>query len=217
MRASLAVWAICRPHPALVPLPCLCQPVEMEDDQGRDRHVQYLPEDADLRILLLQWYRRARQAQLAHGDAANRYGVRARRLGIPVVVLSALVGTSVFATLTQQVAPWLRIITGLLSITAAVLAALQTFFRSSDLSSEHRIASRDFGALRRHIGQLGAVGGKSREVLLETLDEIRKRYDEASGASPNIPEELLARRRAGTNEYFPPEFSLWPEGERLRE
>src|ERR1700733_3260781 len=172
-----------RPHPALVPLPCLCQPVEMEDDQGRDGHVQYLPEDADLRILLLQWYRRARQAQLAHGDAANRYGVRARGLGIPVGVLTPLVGTRVFAALTQQVAPWLRIITGLLSITAAVLAALQTFFRSSDLSSEHRIESRDFGALRSHIGQLGAVGGKSREVLLETLDEIRKRYDEASGVS----------------------------------
>jgi hypothetical protein len=188
----------------------------MENHHDEDRRqLQYSPADADIRLLLLQWYRRARQSQLAHADAADRYGARARQFGIPVVVLSALVGTSVFATLSQEITPWLRIVTGLVSITAAVLATLQTFLRSGDLSSEHRVASRAFGASRRHIGQLGAVSTNSREVILKSLDEIRKRYDEVAAASPNIPHELLERRRTDADEYFPTEFSYWPEAEKL--
>lgn len=152
---------------------------------------------------------RARRAQIGHADAATAYAARAKWLGIPVVVLSALVGTSVFATLTKQAPLWLQILTGMVSVTAAVLAAVQTFLRSGDVAGEHRAASRDFGALRRHIAQVGAVGCTPREDLMHSIDDIRRRYDEVSAASPNIPRSIWAQREA-TSAYFPAEFGLWP-------
>ena len=174
----------------------------------------YPPEDSDLRLLLLQWYRRVRQAQLAHADAATMFTVRSRWLGIPAVALSALVGTSVFATLTEPADPWLQILTGMVSVAAAVLAALQTFLRSADVAAEHRTASRSFGALRRHIGQVGAVGNTSRGDLVKAVENIRQRYDEASAATPNIPSKIFDHHKLEARNYLPPEFHLWPEFER---
>jgi hypothetical protein len=130
------------------------------------------------------------------------------------VALSALVGTSVFATLTEPAETWLQILTGMVSVAAAVLAALQTFLRSADTAAEHRTASRSFGALRRHIGQVGAVGRVPRGNLVAAVDDIRKRYDEVSAATPNIPSRILNRHRLDANKYLPPEFGLWPEAER---
>jgi len=175
----------------------------------------YPPEDSDLRLLLLQWYRRVRQAQLAHADAATSFAARSRWLGIPAVALSALVGTSVFATLTEPAEPWLQILTGMVSVAAAVLAALQTFLRSAEVAAEHRMASRNFGALRRHIGQVGAVGGTPRGDLVEAIECIRTRYDEVSAATPNVPSKIFDLHKLDARNYPPPEFALWPEAERL--
>lgn len=174
----------------------------------------YRADDADLRLLLLAWYRRARLAQLAHADAAHAQAARARWLGIPVVVLSALVGTSVFATLTDSGPLWLQILTGMVSVTAAVLAALQTFLRADDVAGEHRAASRAFGALRREIGSVGALGGTPRSELLASVGAIRTRYDETSAAAPDIPRSIYDRRQNTQDGYFRREFSLWPEAER---
>lgn len=171
----------------------------------------YAEGDADLRLLLLQWYRRVRRAQLAQGDAASHYSKQSRWLGVPTVVLTALVSTSVFATLTKPADLWLQILTGMVSVAASVLAALQTFLRSSDEAGIHQAASREYGALRREIAQVGAVGGKPRDELETAIDRIRERYDEISTASPNVPQATFGKYETSTRNYFPPEFSMWPE------
>jgi hypothetical protein len=175
---------------------------------------RYPPEDSDCRLLLLQWYRRVRQAQLAHAEAATVFGARSRWLGIPAVALSALVGTSVFVSLSEPAEPWLQILTGMVSVAAAVLAALQTFLRSSDVAAEHRMASRSFGALRRYIGQMGAIGHTARGDLVKAVEDIRQRYDEISAATPNVPPKIFDRYQLDARKYQPPEFDLWPEAER---
>jgi hypothetical protein len=49
--------------------------------------------------LLRDWFRRLRESQFAHYESGKSYEHYNYRLGIPVVVLSTIVGTSVFASL----------------------------------------------------------------------------------------------------------------------
>ena len=47
--------------------------------------------------LLRTWARRARESQIAHYKSANRHRTKDRWLGVPAIILSTIVGTSVFA------------------------------------------------------------------------------------------------------------------------
>ena len=76
---------------------------------------------------LPDWYERVVATQKGHYYAADHYGRLNYWLGIPVMVLTTIVGTSVFASLQEKPEPWLLILIGFASVLAAVLASLQTF------------------------------------------------------------------------------------------
>jgi hypothetical protein len=82
--------------------------------------------------VLEDWYQRVAVTQRAHYYSAEHFGARKYWLGIPAVVLSTLVGTSVFATIQTQPQLWLQIAVGLASVAAALLASLQTFLGYSE-------------------------------------------------------------------------------------
>src|SRR5947208_10376766 len=83
--------------------------------------------------LVQDWHNRAAAAQHAHYLLAHRLRRRNLGLGIPAVVFSSIVGTSLFATLTREnVNTSLRILIGCISVLAAVAAALQTFLRFAE-------------------------------------------------------------------------------------
>ena len=110
--------------------------------------------------LLQDWYRRARENQFAHYEAIKPLSSGNYKLGIPVAILSGLVGTSIFATLeTDQADISLRIVFGIISILAAVLASLQTFLRLSERAEKHRAVAVRYGALRRELETAIAKGG----------------------------------------------------------
>lgn len=115
-------------------------------------------------------------------------------LGLPVVVLTAIVGTSIFATLSDNPAvPW-KIITGLVSLSATVLAALQTFFGFSEHAEKHKLAGARYGALRRDI-ELFALKYRNadqshRDQALAELEALTKRLSQLAGDSPDLPDEL---------------------------
>jgi hypothetical protein len=75
---------------------------------------------------LVEWRDRADVASKTHFAVANRLSSLNMALGIPVVVLTTLVGTSVFATLQEVVNTRMRIFAGVAIVLAAVLASLQT-------------------------------------------------------------------------------------------
>ena len=163
---------------------------------------QVMVDDGELRSLVLAWYQRARVAQLAHALAASRSRRLQLYLGAPAAVLSATVGASVLADVTGA---W-RVATGVLSLLAAVLIALQTFLRPDDRVREHEAASRSHGAIRRELGQLGAFRGGLRDEVDRRLNSIRASYDRASGSSPNVPDRIWARVHASAEAYKPTEF-----------
>ena len=140
--------------------------------------------------VLDEWYERVAVTQRAHYLSADHFGARKYWLGVPAVVLSTLVGTSVFATVQKQPELWLQLSVGLASVLAALLTSLQTFLGYSERAERHRIAGAKYGALGRELEQLRALGSGS---ISEQLTEVRKRLDDLAVESPNNPLPIYAR------------------------
>ena len=137
--------------------------------------------------LLHDWYRRAREAQFAHYEAAKPLSSANYKLGVPVAVLSGLVGTSIFATLQEQPNLAFKIVVGIVSVLAAVLASLQTFLRFSERAEKHRAAAVRYGALRREVETAVAKGGPYDDKV---VDGLREKLDSISSDSPEIPDRV---------------------------
>jgi hypothetical protein len=148
--------------------------------------------------VLDDWYQRVAVTQRAHYLSAEHFGARKYWLGVPAVILSTLVGTSVFATVQKQPELWLQIAVGLASVLAALLTSLQTFLGYSERAERHRIAGAKYGSLGRELEQLRASGST---LSPEAISEVRKRLDDLAVESPNNP--LPIYRTAGSKALEP--------------
>lgn len=142
--------------------------------------------------LLGDWYRRLRFAQFVHYEAAKEFDRMNYWLGIPVIVLSTFVGTSVFANIGKEVEPRVQILVGLVSVIAATLASLQTFLKYSERAEKHRVAASKYGALRRELEEILAV---AEEITRETITPLRQRIDKLAEEAPHVPDKIWSRRR----------------------
>lgn len=117
------------------------------------------------------------------------------RLGIPVVVLSAIVGTSVFAALGSDPSPIAKITVGCVSMLVVVLAALQTFMRYAEHAEKHREAGAKFAALHKEIDQLLVCPPKDDEELSRWMTSFRERWDKLSLESPTTSSSTWVQRK----------------------
>jgi len=138
-------------------------------------------------LLAADWFRRARESQRAHYECCARYNRLNRLLGIPTIVLSAGVGTAVFATLDKGASGSLKVILGLLSVTAAVLASLQTFMAFGDLGTRHKAAGARYGAIRRNLELLKVSPPPSEHEVSQELLKIKKEMDDLAERAPHVP------------------------------
>jgi hypothetical protein len=131
-----------------------------------------------------------------HFAVANKLSSLNMALGIPVVVLTTLVGTSVFATLQETVNTRMRIFAGLAIVLAAVLASLQTFLSSAERAEKNWAAAEMWSAIRREITEMLALHPAhkaTRDDPKKYLDELRARMDEVAKESPGMSNHLFAR------------------------
>lgn len=141
--------------------------------------------------IIRQWHRGLCISHKAHAVAATTFHRRNLLLGIPVVILTTIVGTAVFGSMATSPSTWAKIIVGLLSLVAASLASLQTFLRYSETSEKHKAAAVKYGSLRREVEEL-LVTGKKEEVLSPSfLKSLRTRWDDVDQVSPAVPQRLL--------------------------
>jgi hypothetical protein len=161
----------------------------MVDTQSEQATGPKIPWTEAVLSLLGDWQRRAAVSQDAHYVRATRLTKFNVWFGVPVVALTTFVGTSVFATLQEDVRTDLRILVGSVSVLAAVLASLQTFLRFQERAEKHRAAAELWSAIRREIDEMLALHP---DYLAEQsdpkayLDELRNRMDQVSAQSPEI-------------------------------
>jgi conflict system pore-forming effector with SLATT domain len=150
--------------------------------------------DPEVRKQLIVWQGRVNESRAVHYETAKQYERRDLLLGVPVVMLTTLVGTSVFAALGQSVHLWAQIAVGLCSVVAAVLAGLQTFLRFAERAEKHRMVAVRYGALNRKIEALLALGG---DLPRDQVLGLCKRIDDLSAEAPSTPNwvwELVTKR-----------------------
>ena len=132
----------------------------------------------------------------AHHEVAHSLTNRHTWLGVAVVISSVVVSTAIFSTISQSAAVGWKIATGLLSVLAAVLAALQTFFKLSEQAESHLMAASGYSRVRRRleIFQLRFQGDShTDDEAISSLDEIRTELDNLESSSPPIPDAVYDR------------------------
>jgi hypothetical protein len=143
-----------------------------------------MPNQTDL---LLIWLKRVRENQHAHYRAEILYDKLHLLIGIPAAGLATIVGTGVFATLNSAVDIKLKILTGCVSLTAAILSGLQTFLRLSDRAERHRRSGKQYASIRRQIEDCLCSGNPTE---YQDVKKIRARYDAISGQAPYVPNQI---------------------------
>ena len=137
--------------------------------------------------LLGGWNERAQGAQRTHAVTAQRFERLHWILGVPVVVLTAVAGTSVFAALGQEVSLSARIAVAAVSILAAVLAALQTFLRYSERAESHRRSAAGFASFRRELEITNVKLKRDPAAIPDALlASLQQRLDGLLGNAPSF-------------------------------
>lgn len=138
----------------------------------------------------------AQKKSNAHYRMAESAAAAGRRLGIPVTVATTVVGTSIFATLSSpQHSLLLQIITGLLSLGAAVFSALHTFFNFADVAAQHKASAAEYEAVRHELDAFLLRTAQMKdpsqiERAVQCLREISEHLDEIAKHALTIPDRV---------------------------
>jgi hypothetical protein len=148
----------------------------------------------DTRSLVLNWLDRARESQRRHYAMADQLTARGRRLGLAVIGITAATGTSAFLSLVATaVSPDLRVVIGLTSMSAAVLASMQTFLRYSERAELHRRAGARYGAVRRRLEALHAAHPQTADR--RDIEVVREELDYIAQNAPHVSRRIVERSR----------------------
>src|SRR5215208_1772228 len=105
--------------------------------------------------LLTQWEEQLAWKEKAHIETSRWGAVKNSWIGYPAAALSAIVGTSIFASFLAAgqggtVAPWIQVGAVVLSLSAAALSTIQAQTSSEflDRAEQHRSSAARYGNLR---------------------------------------------------------------------
>jgi len=140
-----------------------------------------------------KWHFNMHVAHRAHFKAAAKADRLSRQLGIPAVILAAIVGTAVFASLEKNPDTWVKIVVGLLGVASAVFGALQTYLGYADLASKHRAAAGRYGAIRRELEEVLAAYTDGNPCDQEQLEGIRSKWVDVESSAPSLSQRLYAK------------------------
>jgi hypothetical protein len=144
---------------------------------------------------LQNWLQEARWRRDAHVVAADTYTKLHLKVGVPTVILSSIVGTTVFASLQSgDAAAWyVALGAGVLSVAAAILASLQTFFGFGEIAEKHRVASVRYGACVQQIEKVLALPEDLRGDVVECLEALSSRMESVMSDAPFIAPRFWRR------------------------
>jgi len=145
----------------------------------------------DVRPTLDQWHHALHIFHRAHSRAATYFEQKNILLGLPAVMLTTAAGTTVFATIGSSTELWAKILTGIMSIAAALLAALQTFLKYSERAERHKTAAQNYGMLRRLLEETMLEAEKGSKALPDGfLKSFREQWDNTDKQAPNLPQRI---------------------------
>lgn len=155
----------------------------------------------NLRNLLEQWCSKCSEHQSVHYITGNRLASIHSYLGISLIIISTIVGTSFFATLQDEANKDIfKITCGIISLTGAVLASLQTFLKLSERAELHRLAGVNYGKIRREMEQYILHFPDSKEDQVKIMDKLRTQMDILAEESPRPSMKAIDKVRSWKDE-----------------
>ena len=134
--------------------------------------------------LLEDWLRRVKKAQIAYTRSATYLEKQHYWLGTSIIILSTLTAAFLFST-----DFWIKAASSVMSIVAAILAFLQTFFRLSERAEKCRITGVKYGELRMEIEQKMFFQPQGEE-LERYADSVLSRWNRIREEAPTAPQNI---------------------------
>jgi hypothetical protein len=133
-------------------------------------------------------------AQAMAADSSHGYHLW---IGVPAIIISTIVGTAAFAGVSEagRTHIWISIVVGMLSVSAAVLTALQTFFNFAVKSQKHADAAARFFALSRRLGHLADKPASYSWRLVEEIEELDEELNDIIKDAPRVSIKLQTKAR----------------------
>ncbi len=106
-------------------------------------------------------------------------------LGVPVVVLSAIVGVSIFSQFDSD-----KKITGIMTLIITGLSALMTFFNPNDKASAHKNCGNNYDSLCNKVRLFRTIDcwrEESEDVLTEKIKYYAEQRDRLNQDAPQTP------------------------------
>ncbi|MPQ49097.1 SLATT domain-containing protein [Marinifilum sp. N1E240] len=125
-----------------------------------------------------------------HFNAADRKQNIHYWIGIPLVLVNIVTGTSLFILLTENVESWLKFLPVIFAFIAAILGGLQTYFNFNEKVEGHRKCGNDYLAVLKKCDRLQAtIKDKliSTDKVLENLEEIGDEINRINKVAESYP------------------------------
>ncbi|MEU8607136.1 SLATT domain-containing protein [Actinoplanes sp. NPDC048791] len=143
--------------------------------------------------LMRTWLQRAREGQHSHHEAGKLLKRANYALAVPIIVITAGLGTAAFATIATQLSGGWKVAFGVLGIAAAVLSTLQTHMRYAERAEKHKNLGAQYGVIRRKLETILATPREEREDRRAVLDEVRSKFDALSGEGDVVSRRIFDR------------------------
>lgn len=125
-----------------------------------------------------------------HFNAADRQQQCHYWLGVPLVLINIITGTTLFIVLTEDANNWVKYVPVTFAFIAAVLSGLQTYFNFSKKVEGHRRCGNDYLAAMKRCKRLEAliedniVDAQQATTLFEDISQEIDRINKAAESFP---------------------------------
>lgn len=126
----------------------------------------------------------------AHHLTAEAYSRYNDRLGIPVVALSAIISTAIFATLKENPDSGYQMLTGLASVLATILSAQHTFLGFNEKAQSHKNAAISYAVVKRQFDTLHLKHSTLDPRDPAQAEKLLAHADELAEKMPAIPDKF---------------------------
>ncbi len=139
--------------------------------------------------LLTQWKNGLRVRHIAHSKALSYYSSMDRIIGLLSTLFTAVVATTIFASMNESQEKTLILIAGLISILATLASAANAFLKYGELAERHKQAVASFGSLRRELETM-LMQNNIAAITTEKLQEFNINWSKLEESVPALPQRF---------------------------
>jgi hypothetical protein len=134
-----------------------------------------------------------------HYLAADHKRALNHLLGVPVIFITAAVGSTIFVTLNKSPDPFWHIFAGLVAMVGTVLSSLQTLLGFAQDAEKHKTAGEAYRAVTRSFEMFSLkyaeAGADQRQGAFAELDALVRGLKDLPNQFPTLPDRYYNKAK----------------------